>query len=136
MKALFFAIENSNSNNSIAVYAIHGYFLNRGGINFSEDFPHYKFTFLHKQEGAFIYLPYADYWYIKYGKWPSIEDWMSYLRKLKPQDFPDFPIIKIIIDSADKNMLLSLLEKEGITKESLMPTYNHVAESVINNLDR
>jgi hypothetical protein len=129
LKALFFAIEKSDSNN-IAIYSLNTFTLNRDGINFSEEFPHFKFTFLHKQEGVFTYLPCADGWFLKNGAWPSVENWLTILN-------PEEPLLtKMTIAAAAKNQLLDLLERENITKESLMPTYNHAAESTLTNILR
>lgn len=129
LKALFFAIEKSGSKD-VAIYSLNTFNLNRNGINFSEEFPHFKFIFLHKQEGIFTYLPYADGWFLKYGIWPSIENWLTILNLEAPF------LTKMTIAATAKNQLLDLLERENITKESLMPTYNHAAESTLTNIRR
>lgn len=83
---------------------------------------------------------FANGWFLKYGTWPSVEDLLSDrgcvgLSPLFGHPIPHPKPIKISLDSKHVAELKRLLEAEGITKESLMPTYNHVAESICKRLN-
>jgi hypothetical protein len=139
LKAALFATVNSkdSGNQYIVVYALDKAHLSSYGINLFEDFPHADYHFLHIQEGVFTYTHYGEAWFLKYGSWPSVEDLLNKEHAdglIAPLLEPP-KIMKITLKSDQVRELRRLLEIEGITVESLMPTYNHVADAMHQQLN-
>lgn len=143
LKAAYFAADGIDSGvEEIAVFALDSLHLSSYGISVLDEFPHADFQFLHVQEGVFTYFENANGWFLKYGSWPTIEsvlsdDGCTGLLRLLPKSSQRHPRpIKITLAVEEVDELKRLLEAEGITQESLMPTYNHVAEAMKKRLDR
>jgi hypothetical protein len=138
MKAAFFAVDGLHKDSSeIAVFALDARVLPLYGVEVIDGFPRSEFHFLHKQEGVFTHIPSANIWYLQHGKWPSIEDVLSapdFHGRFVQLANSNIKPIKVTLDRKHVPELRRLLHVEMITKESLMPTYTHIADAIRDRL--
>lgn len=89
--------------------------------------------FLHKQQAVLTAMKFDNFYFLEYGKWPDL---ISYFTDLVLHDERLISsmknnLIKITLESSEVHKLEQLLEKEDITLASIMPTFNHLAEMIL-----
>ena len=126
-KAAFFAANGRDYNTlkvqEMAVYAIKE-IKTCGPILIENNHARHKHKFLHAQDGLFTKL-YGDIYFLNHGKWPSVEN----LHQETKGEFLE--IKKFILPVEYKQSVLTNLERCGISRPTLMPHYNSVAEHII-----
>ncbi len=136
--AAFFAaeagIDLDDSTGQICVWAINDNSLNRqyldpGSKHSSLSIgtcPRHQHSFLHAQDGLFILHEDANSYYIERGKWPHFDRTVeeSY------EEGQPKPLRKISLPAARSGDLLSLLNRERITRAHLMPSYDSITASL------
>jgi hypothetical protein len=134
--AAFFAAEGverpsrrKNAPNRIAVWA-----LNLGLLSDLRDngnwlrvltCPRHQFSFLHAQDGLFLWDPRADFYFFRHGQWPSLE-------KLFEQQCPTTvrPLRKLTLPASEAGQLLKLLWRERVSRAHLMPTHDNITAAL------
>lgn len=82
--------------------------------------------FLRQQDGLFVYDKNASDWFTLFGRWCPFE--------MLFQDFVDMDAVyRLVMPYSQKAKLLELLERKGITKARLMPSFDNVAAEVMSN---
>lgn len=87
--------------------------------------PRYTNPFLKAQKGAFTELINGDAIFRDAGSWPDFE------QVLKDLDVELTLLRKLVLPASEVKELRLLLDREGVTKAHLMPTYDNVAERVV-----
>ena len=137
--AAFFAAEEvkHDTEGNISVWAIRYDLLNQYSIEIMQEKEYSQFlaftttrsenTFLHAQEGLFIFPKYACNYYAVNGCWPTLEEYSLFVGRFSGEDV----ILKLTLPYAHVGELLRLLWVRGITRGHLMPTYDNVTRSLI-----
>lgn len=137
--ASFFAAEKvkSNTDGQISVWAIRYDLLNQYSVNNLQGKEYSQFiafttsrsenTYLHAQEGLFIFPKYGCSYYAINGCWPTLEDYAIFVGSVSREDV----ILKFTLPYAHVGELLRLLWVRGITRGHLMPSYDNVTKSLI-----
>lgn len=86
-------------------------------------FPRTPMSFMHAQDGAFLWHPKANSHYLKHGCWPSFEE---ALRHRVSGDYRGI-VRRLDLPHSEVPALMRLLEAMGITLAHLMPTFDNVA---------
>lgn len=86
----------------------------------------YLRTFIHAQEGLFLWLPTAEVYHICNGSWPSIESIFNN---------SDIPIQKLMLPVSEVQELRRLLLKFNISHAHLMPSYDNISKTVLQALN-
>jgi hypothetical protein len=135
--AAFFSAYNCAANDNISVWALNKKYLGSnlvsGQISFYDRLSKMGLEFLHLQRGLFTDMIGIDTYYYEYGRWPTLDEYL-----LKTYTTPDVNVAisqdsylkKIELNFSEKENLLRLLNRMGISKHSLMPTYDNVGLSV------
>lgn len=138
--AAFFAeyasLNSKNINAEICVYALNTQYQNEisiypNSLRIHSNIKHNKFEFLHMQEGILTEMRGADFYFLKHGKWPSLEDHIMYFDEKAATSGKPYNLEKICLPGKFANELLHELALENITKATLMPTYFHCADSIL-----
>lgn len=133
LAALFFAAEDAIKNSTNTLENIVIYAINTSCLDIQEKLvvqvplSQYENTYLRVQKGVLITDLSADMAYIETGIYPDIFTSLSKLRKIPSE--PYMPR-KFIIPTSEAPELLRLLSILGITKASLMPSADNVAETL------
>jgi hypothetical protein len=85
----------------------------------------YDNTFLHAQDGIFLYDPEAPYDYVCTGEWPSLEVALRFGRRLEAT-----VIRKVTLPASRAQHLLGLLWRERVSPAHLMPTYDNISDAL------
>ena len=90
----------------------------------------FNHTFLHAQDGAFTWIIGAEGFYLREGKWPTVEEIVTRdAEKLRGQGIPS-PLKRITLPRETASELLRLLWKERVSRAHLMPTYDNIANAL------
>jgi hypothetical protein len=85
----------------------------------------YDNTFLHAQDGLFVYDTEAPHDFICNGQWPTVDSVLA--REISY----DGPILrKVVLPASQCQYLLRLLWRERISPAHLMPTYDNIAQAL------
>jgi len=136
MIAAFFSAYNSSTTDDACVLALDKEHLSfrpgHGQIQFYEKLSKSGLEFLHIQEGLFTDPLGIESYYLKFGQWPTLGDYL--LKTLTtPQGEPipqETYLKKILLKASAKVELLKRLDRMGINKYTLMPTYDNVREFI------
>lgn len=84
-------------------------------------------SFLHAQDGRFLWIEMADLFYLIKKRWPTLEEIVSqvHLEVGGPQ-----PIRKVSLPASEADTLLDLLWAWRISRAHLMPTYDNVTNAL------
>ncbi|MBX9656165.1 FRG domain-containing protein [bacterium] len=99
--------------------------------------PRYQIPFLHAQSGGFVYINsrVAHHHFINKHRWPSFEDaLMTYgsMEAMPPIKYQYGSIfIRISVPSSECETLLTMLWSKRISRAHLMPTFDHVTETLL-----
>jgi len=136
--AAFFAAEtginlliSDHSIDQICVWAINDTFLStnvfKSKHNLSiETCPRHQHSFLHAQDGLFIYHKNANRYFLNNGEWPFFD---KIIEESYKTGYPK-PLRKITLPSEKSEDLLNLLNRERITRAHLMPSYDSITTSL------
>jgi len=132
--AAYFSAANTKDNN-ICVWALNKRYLNespkQGQILFYEQLSKTGLEYLHIQKGLFTDMKGVEEYYYKYGEWPTLNQYLE--KTCTENDYfrnQENYLIKIELTASEVTKLLVRLDRMGINKYSLMPTYDNVGESV------
>ncbi len=137
--AAFFAADSTRKYKAgeIAVYAFNTKnqfdHLYLKSLRLHTNIKHNLFEFLHVQKGIFIEMRGADVYYLRYGKWPSLDEHILEFDDYAKSSGSLYNLQKITLDASFADDLLYELDKEDISGATLMPTYQHCAQYVMNN---
>ncbi|MCG8519042.1 MAG: FRG domain-containing protein [Pseudomonadales bacterium] len=84
--------------------------------------------FLCAQKGAFTLIKNANPYFLSNGEWPSVE--ASIKESDVPQTLAKYPLIKVTLPCSEADELLRLLYRLGISRLTLMPSYESAASSL------
>lgn len=136
--AAFFSVANSNANDGICVWALNKRFLRTnsgyGQIAFYDKLNRVGLEFMHLQKGLFTDMLGLDGYYYEHGKWPNLDQYLLktyFISNSNP--YPQSTYLKKIelkLNSTKRSGLLKRLERMGINKYTLMPTYDNVSGSL------
>lgn len=84
-------------------------------------------SFLRAQRGIFTIINNANQFFLKNGRWPSIEDIVSAERDSRTI-YIRHPLIRFSLPATEADQLLRLLYRLDVSKLTLMPSLNHAAE--------
>ncbi|HEV7426054.1 MAG TPA: FRG domain-containing protein [Thermoanaerobaculia bacterium] len=121
MVAAFFAAQNA-AGETIAVWAVDRLSLMASRVAVLTC-RRYDNTFLHAQDGVFLYDSEAPYDFLRSGTWPSLEAVLA-------AEQTERAIRKLTLPSSESGPLLRLLWRERVSAAHLMPTYDNVVKSV------
>lgn len=136
--AAFFSGANSKVNDSICVWALNKRFFKPnwgyGQIAFYEKLSRTGLEFLHIQKGQFTDMLGLDGYYYEHGEWPKLDQYLlkTYFNS-NNNPYPQSVYLKKIelkLNSSKKSGLLKRLERMGLNKYTLMPTYDNVGGSL------
>lgn len=91
--------------------------------------PRHQHSFLHAQDGLFIYHEDANLFFIRNGEWPTFE---KIIEESYDENYPK-PLRKITLPIEKTGDLLNLLGREDITRAHLMPTYDNITTTLKSN---
>jgi hypothetical protein len=90
-------------------------------------------TFLHHQQGLFIYSIFPYDYYYRYRRYPSFLDHLdliaNHVNRDSPKHFGEHAY-KLVLPRDHYFALKTLIRKLGITLSSLMPTFDNVASEI------
>jgi len=89
--------------------------------------PRAKNSFLRAQRGVFTVINNANQFFLKNGRWPSLEDAVSAERDPRIH-YTKPPLIRFSLPATEADQLLRLLYRLDVSKLTLMPSLNHAAE--------
>lgn len=119
----------SDADDCIAVYAIHRNML--GTYLREVETPSSDNDFLRAQSGIFTIDLNADEFFVRNGRYPSLEESTGYISHSVPEyEYPK----RLTLIASEAPELLRLLWLERITEAHLMPTLDHVASAVIQKM--
>ena len=127
--------DGAQAEESVVVWALHRKVLNQK-IDFDGGYfcalreltcRHHAHSFLHAQDGLFLWIQYAGLFYLVKKKWPTLEEIVSqvHLKVGGPK-----PIRKISLPASEANALLDLLWAWRISRAHLMPTYDNITNAL------
>lgn len=89
--------------------------------------------FLHKQQAILTSMNFDNLYFLKYGKWPDLISYFTDLVYKNERLISSMKsnLLKVTLVSSEVSQLEKLLEKEDITIASIMPTFNHLAEMIL-----
>jgi predicted alpha/beta hydrolase len=138
--AAFFAasdVDEPSSGKSIAVWALRpDYLVVHGALAVSgEDarrflvyeVPRSENAYLRAQDGLFVYPAAACMHYIRYGDWPSLEDFAVAVAQVAGEP----AIKKYTLPTSHVGELLRLLWLDGVSRAHLMPTFDNVTAALV-----
>ena len=126
------ALQNSGyAKDQICVWAINETFLSTSTFKIKHKLsvktcPRHQHSFLHAQDGLFIFHEDANFYFLQNGEWPTFE---KIIEESYNIDYPK-PLRKIILPAEKSEDLLNLLRRERITRAHLMPTYDSITASL------
>jgi hypothetical protein len=85
----------------------------------------YTNHFLHKQQGLFLLMNQANRFYHRNGRWPSVQDIVQQHNSNIVFVKTPKPFLKMSLPSSEALNLLRSLYRLGITRLTLMPTYEN-----------
>lgn len=155
LNAILFGISGrtgGNGSGDMAVWAIktdswfHRQFMNPILILDQNEFE--SDDFILSQEGCFVHFKHGIEWLMKHRRWPALEDVVqttvaalvnsqesgegARFKLIQEREQNCFPIIrKMTLPHAEIPELREMLRREGISLAHLMPTLEHVAETVL-----
>lgn len=136
--AAFFAIPKPHQSNKgeIGVYAFNMRYqrdplVYRNSLRIHSKTKHHRFDFLHAQKGIFTEMRGADFYYLKYGKWPSLDEHILEFDEYAADTKDLSNLKKIALDGKFSDELRNELAEEDIVKSILMPTYFHCADQIM-----
>ena len=88
--------------------------------------PRYQHSFLHAQNGLFLYDLHANEHYCTKGKWPIFEDIIEDIWDKKHNELCK----KLTLPVSETEHLLQLLWRERISQAHLMPTHDNITEAL------
>ena len=136
--AAFFAAEagidlhNSvRDKHQICVWAINETFLRTNTLKVKHKLsvktcPRHQHSFLHAQDGLFIFNEDANFHFLQNGEWPTFE---KIIEESYHIDYPK-PLRKIVLPAEKSGELLNLLSRDRITRAHLMPTYDSITATL------
>lgn len=83
--------------------------------------------FLLAQRGAFTLIKDANAYFLKHGRWPSIEDIISAERNSETH-YMKSPLIRLSLPSSEAASLLKLLYRLDVSRLTIMPTLENAAQ--------
>jgi hypothetical protein len=138
--AAFFAAEAADPDdptNKIAIWAINTKLLKKyslSSMQVREDgqfkvltVPRSDNSYLHAQDGLFIFPVSACEYYIKNGCWPTLEDFCLDIKDIIKEDI----LLKYTLPCGSVGELLRLLWSQRISRAHLMPVYENVTKSLV-----
>lgn len=136
--ACFFATYLHNDESDVTIYALNRariFQSYRGGdIVFHETLNTQGLEFLFRQQGLFTQMLYSDYFYIKKGTWPSLDEYLSFIlfkvNELSPLDYKGV-IRKMTLKSNCVADLKEYLNNYGVNKSYLMPSYDNMGSETL-----
>lgn len=133
--AAFFSACESSDSDSICVWALNTRYINdsltQGQIRFHKNLKHDGLEFLHKQKGLFTEMWGCEGYYFHHGEWPTLE---KYLTKTNAYASQNDYLRRIDLKKKYIPSLLKKLDRMGINKCQLMPTYDNVAQLIMNEI--
>ncbi len=107
--------------------------------------PRSQHSFLHAQDGLFLWSPIGDQFHLRSGSWPCLEDLFQLTlsdsgrndlrsmlgtvpQPIAPAQTPVF--IKVVLDPRCSSDLFRLLLRDRMSRAVLMPSYSDVARSL------
>ena len=88
--------------------------------------PRSEHSFLHAQDGLFLYYPQGGRYFQEHTVWPVFEDVLeSHYSSGEPK-----PIRKVTLPKREATALLGNLWRRGHSRARLMPTYDNVSASI------
>jgi FRG domain-containing protein len=136
--AAFFAAESGinlqnlgHAEDQICVWAVNETFLTINPFKMRHKLsiktcPRHQHSFLHAQDGLFIFHEGANFFFLQNGEWPTFE---KVIEESYDTNYP-IPLRKIILPAEKSGDLLNLLSKERITRAHLMPTYDSITATL------
>ena len=94
-----------------------------------------KNDYLRLQEGMFVGLSWANIFFRKVGRWPSMEDYCD-LKFIRGNHTDQTILRKFVLSETQLPRLLEILEREGMVRSTIMPTLDNVAMDVLDRIDR
>lgn len=112
---------------SIAVWAVHTRLETEGQRIRLLTCPRHQMSFLHAQDGVFLfdYRPHFDY--LTNGEWPPMDKTLADLAVESRAEYQR----KLTLPASEAVRLQQLLWKERISVAHLMPTFDHVTQSLL-----
>lgn len=83
--------------------------------------------FLLAQRGAFTLIKNSNAYFLKHGRWPSIEDIVSEERNSDTL-YMKSPLIRLSLPSSEADSLLRLLYRLDVSRLTIMPTLENAAQ--------
>ncbi len=95
-------------------------------------YQHTENLFLDRQSGSFSLDYGAEFLYLQNGYYPSLEESILYYKEknIKGESRGKFKPHKFILPASEAPELMRLLHLEGVTRASLMPTLDNVAQTL------
>ena len=90
----------------------------------------YRHSYLHAQDGLFTWIPSAESFLFREGRWPNIGEILATDKEYQEHRGLKEPLMKLTLASAERPSLLRLLWQEKISQAHLMPTYDYIVESL------
>jgi len=123
--AAFFAVRDARDDD-VAFWAINTDALAHQNRIDTLSCKRYENTFLHAQDGIFLWDRRATAAFLKVGSWPTLD---STLREFERQSGIDC-IKKFTLTATEAPRLLRLLWRERVSIAHLMPTYDNIAQAL------
>lgn len=135
--AFFSAINTRNDTDEkeICVWAINTAYLEYLGFRFHNKLRHLRLEYLHLQKGLFTEMVGYEGYYFQHQKWPSMLDYIK-AQESNPQNSPSQYhqyIKRININSKHSGEIRKILDRMGYSRSSLMPSYDNISSSIIND---
>ena len=109
--------------NCIVIWAIKQKSLEVTGLRLTAHFRS-DIGFLQSQDGLFLYDTQANVKFLELGQWQPFEDELHKIAEQKG-------VYKLTLPYAEKDKLLELLQLKRISKPFLMPSFDNVAEEIM-----
>lgn len=92
--------------------------------------PRHQNTFLHAQDGLFLFYLWANEDFIQHGEWARFEQVVEANFQSNPDSFPSKPLRKVTLPTRMANEVIRLLWRERISLAHLMPTYDNITQTL------
>jgi hypothetical protein len=124
--AAFFATINTGSSGRIAVWAVNTESLARQRRVRTVTCRRYDNTFLHAQDGMFLWDTDSTLVRLSTGEWPKLNDVLTSIER----EHDDVLVCRVTLLATQAPKLRRLLWRERISLAHLMPTYDNIARSL------
>lgn len=86
--------------------------------------------FLYRQEGLFLYPVAPHEFNLEYGKYPTVLDFVNNIIPFAHESNKVTKVYKVTAPANLSNQINRILKDEGISRASLMPTFDHVVREM------